>query len=58
MRHSRCQIGKLRGRLLITAPERPLNGESLATLQKFDVPLAQATTSTLEALKHGKIPGG
>jgi serine/threonine protein kinase len=26
-------------------------GESLATLQKFDVPLAQATTSSLEALK-------
>ena len=32
---------KLRGRL----------GESLATVQKFDVPLAQATTSSLEALK-------
>ncbi len=31
----------LRGRL----------GESLATVQKFDVPLAQATTSSLEALK-------
>jgi serine/threonine protein kinase/tetratricopeptide (TPR) repeat protein len=26
-------------------------GESLASLQKFDVPLAQATTSSLEALK-------
>ncbi|MGA3090364.1 MAG: protein kinase [Terriglobales bacterium] len=26
-------------------------GESLATVQKFDVPLAQATTSSLEALK-------
>jgi eukaryotic-like serine/threonine-protein kinase len=26
-------------------------GESLATMQKFDVPLAQATTSSLEALK-------
>jgi DNA-binding winged helix-turn-helix (wHTH) protein/tetratricopeptide (TPR) repeat protein len=26
-------------------------GESLATLQKFDVPLVQATTSSLEALK-------
>src|SRR5580693_4115885 len=26
-------------------------GESLATLQKFDVPLAEATTSSLEALK-------
>jgi eukaryotic-like serine/threonine-protein kinase len=32
---------KLRGKL----------GESLATVQKFDVPLAQATTSSLEALK-------
>jgi eukaryotic-like serine/threonine-protein kinase len=32
---------KLRGEL----------GESLATVQKFDVPLAQATTSSLEALK-------
>ena len=32
---------KLRGEL----------GESLASLQKFDVPLAQATTSSLEALK-------
>ncbi|MGH9529328.1 MAG: protein kinase domain-containing protein [Terriglobales bacterium] len=27
-------------------------GESLATVQKFDVPLAQATTSSLEALKE------
>ena len=26
-------------------------GESLATVQKFDIPLAQATTSSLEALK-------
>jgi serine/threonine protein kinase/tetratricopeptide (TPR) repeat protein len=32
---------KLRGQL----------GESLATVQKFDVPLAEATTSSLEALK-------
>jgi hypothetical protein len=32
---------KLRGEL----------GESLATVQKFDVPLADATTSSLEALK-------
>jgi len=32
---------KLRGEL----------GESLATVQKFDVPLAEATTSSLEALK-------
>src|SRR5260370_41116380 len=33
---------KLRGEL----------GESLATVQKFDVPLAQATTSSLQALKE------
>ena len=33
---------KLRGEL----------GESLATVQKFDVPLAEATTSSLEALKE------
>jgi len=41
-------------------------GESLATVQKFDVPLAEATTSSLEALKafslgikahSGKDPG-
>jgi serine/threonine protein kinase/tetratricopeptide (TPR) repeat protein len=32
---------KLRGKL----------GESLATIQKFDVPLSQATTSSIEALK-------
>ena len=32
---------KLRGEL----------GESLATVQRFDVPLEQATTSSLEALK-------
>jgi tetratricopeptide (TPR) repeat protein len=30
---------------------RPKLGESLATVQKFDVPLAQATTPSLEALK-------
>jgi DNA-binding winged helix-turn-helix (wHTH) protein/tetratricopeptide (TPR) repeat protein len=30
---------------------RPELGESLATVQKFDVPLEQATTSSLEALK-------
>jgi len=35
------EASKLRGEL----------GESLATLQKFDVPLAEATTSSLEALK-------
>jgi DNA-binding winged helix-turn-helix (wHTH) protein/tetratricopeptide (TPR) repeat protein len=35
------EVSKLRGEL----------GESLATVQKFDVPLVQATTSSLEALK-------
>ncbi len=30
-------------------------GESLATVQKFDVPLAQATTSSLEALKAHSV---
>src|SRR5256886_10504636 len=35
---------KLRGEL----------GESLATVQKFDVPLDEATTSSLEALKIGR----
>ena len=35
------EASKLRGQL----------GESLATVQKFDVPLAEATTSSLEALK-------
>jgi eukaryotic-like serine/threonine-protein kinase len=35
-------VSKLRGKL----------GESLATVQKFDVPLVQATTSSLEALKQ------
>ena len=38
---------KLRGEL----------GESLATVQKFDVPLAQATTSSLEALKQLSLGG-
>jgi hypothetical protein len=38
---------KLRGEL----------GESLATVQKFDVPLAQATTSSLEALKAYSLSG-
>ena len=32
-------------------------GESLATVQKFDVPLAQATTSSLEALKAYSLGG-
>ena len=36
---------KLRGEL----------GESLATVQKFDVPLEQATTSSLEALKASAL---
>jgi serine/threonine protein kinase/tetratricopeptide (TPR) repeat protein len=34
-----------------TAKLRSALGESLATVQKFDVPLAEATTSSLEALK-------
>jgi eukaryotic-like serine/threonine-protein kinase len=38
---------KLRGEL----------GESLATVQKFDVPLLQATTSSLEALKAYSLGG-
>ena len=38
---------KLRGEL----------GESLATVQKFDVPLEQATTSSLEALKAYSLGG-
>jgi eukaryotic-like serine/threonine-protein kinase len=38
---------KLRGEL----------GESLASVQKFDVPLAQATTSSLEALKAYSLAG-
>jgi eukaryotic-like serine/threonine-protein kinase len=38
---------KLRGEL----------GESLATVQKFDVPLAQATTSSLEALQAFSLGG-
>jgi serine/threonine protein kinase/tetratricopeptide (TPR) repeat protein len=32
-------------------------GESLATVQKFDVPLAEATTSSLEALKAYSMAG-
>jgi len=32
-------------------------GESLATVQKFDVPLMQATTSSLEALKAYSLAG-
>ncbi|MGO8793277.1 MAG: protein kinase domain-containing protein [Candidatus Sulfotelmatobacter sp.] len=36
---------------LATSKLRGQLGESLATVQKFDVPLAEATTSSLEALK-------
>jgi DNA-binding winged helix-turn-helix (wHTH) protein/Tfp pilus assembly protein PilF len=41
------EASKLRGEL----------GESLATVRKFDVPLAQATTSSLEALKAYSLGG-
>jgi serine/threonine protein kinase/tetratricopeptide (TPR) repeat protein len=41
-------ISKLRGKL----------GESLATVRKFDVPLAEATTSSLEALKEYSLGTG
>jgi len=61
-----CQTGDTLAQEQVTAPskEKVLDslgvaasrlrtelGESLATVQKFDVPLAQATTSSLEALK-------
>ena len=61
-----CQNGDLLAEQQVTAPakEKVLDalggaasklrgelGESLATVQKFDVPLEQATTSSLEALK-------
>ncbi len=61
-----CQTGELLAQQQVTAPskEKVLDalgdatsklrqqlGESLATVQKFDVPLAEATTSSLEALK-------
>ena len=61
-----CQTGDTLAQEQVTAPakEKVLNslgdaasklrrelGESLATVQKFDVPLGQATTSSLEALK-------
>ena len=61
-----CQTGDLLGQEQVTAAakEKVLDalgeaasklrgelGESLATVQKFDVPLAEATTSSLEALK-------
>ena len=62
-----CQSGDLLAEEQVTAAakEKVLNaldetaskmrhelGESLATVQKFDVPLAEATTSSLEALKE------
>jgi DNA-binding winged helix-turn-helix (wHTH) protein/Flp pilus assembly protein TadD len=61
-----CQSGATLGRQQVTAPskEKALEalgsattklrselGESLASVQSFDVPLEQATTSSLEALK-------
>jgi len=61
-----CQSGDVLAQQLSTAPakEKVLDalgesasglrrqlGESLATVQKFDVPLAEATTSSLDALK-------
>jgi len=61
-----CQSGDLLAQQQVTAPakEKVLDlmgeaasqlrgqlGESLATVQRFDVPLEQATTSSLEALK-------
>ena len=66
LRAVNCQSGDTLGQGQVTAPskERVLDalgetasklraqlGESLATVQKFDVPLEQATTSSLEALK-------
>ena len=39
---------RISGRQVQLLQER---GESLATVQKFDMPLEQATTSSLEALK-------
>jgi tetratricopeptide (TPR) repeat protein len=62
-----CQSGNILAQQQVTAPakEKVLDalggaaanlrrelGESLATVQKFDVPLEQATTSSLEALKE------
>ncbi|MGA8765122.1 MAG: serine/threonine-protein kinase, partial [Candidatus Sulfotelmatobacter sp.] len=62
-----CQSGDILAQQQVTAPakEKVLDalsgaatnlrrqlGESLATVQKFDVPLEQATTSSLEALKE------
>jgi tetratricopeptide (TPR) repeat protein len=62
-----CQSGDILAQQQVTAPakEKVLEalgsaaihlrsglGESLATVQKFDIPLEQATTSSLEALKE------
>ena len=62
-----CQSGEILGQEQITAPSkekvlvglghiasqlRGELGESLATVQKFDIPLEQATTSSLEALRQ------
>src|SRR5579872_7291133 len=62
-----CQSGEILGQEQITAPskEKVLDGlghvasrlrgelgESLATTQKYDIPLEQATTSSLEALRQ------
>jgi len=62
-----CQSGEVLAQQQITAPakEKVLDalghiasqlrgelGESLATVQKFDIPLEQATTSSLEALRQ------
>ena len=61
-----CQTGDMLAQEQVQAPSkehvlnalgsasaklRPKLGESLSTVQKFDVPLADATTSSLEALK-------
>jgi len=66
LKAANCQSGDLLAQEQVTAPakEKVLDalgeapsklrselGESLATVQRFDVPLAQATTTSLEALK-------
>jgi eukaryotic-like serine/threonine-protein kinase len=67
-----CQSGNTLAQEQVTAPskEKVLTalgdaatkmrselGESLATVQKFDVPLAEATTSSLDALKAFSLAG-
>jgi eukaryotic-like serine/threonine-protein kinase len=47
--HSQEEVLPALGRL--SSPLRTRLGESLATLERFDVPVAQATTPSLEALK-------